>query len=239
MPCKEMCKAVKVLLIEPSKQAVKELSICLHIRYPGATVLSVAEGQRGIDMVEAEVPDLVIVSSSLHDMDRLDLIREVRNFSDVPIIILFEGETAIDRASCLELGADDYANRPLSAIDLLAKVNAVLRRTHNLSFTPASSFSFGDKFLINFAKHEVLVSGKPVKLTRTEYVLLSELVRNEGRVLTHHSLLEKVWGSECAGDHSFVKKYIYRLRSKLEADARKPQMLLAERGIGYKFVRPV
>lgn len=230
---------MKVLLIEHNRQVIKHLSLCLHIRYPDATIVAVAEGQRGTDMVESEAPDLVMVASSLPDTDSLDLVRKIREFSDVPLIILFEGENDMDRASGLEAGADEYVTKPLSPIDLLAKVNAVLRRTHKLGFRQVHEVSMGEKFFINFATHEVLVSGKPVKLTPTEYTLLSELVRNEGRVLTHHVLLEKVWGSEYADDHSFVKKYMYRLRSKLESDVRKPQMFVAERGIGYKFVRPV
>jgi len=230
---------VKVLVIEDSRQVVRDISFCLQIRYPDVVVVSVTEGQKGIELVEAESPDLVMVASSLPDTDTLDLISKIREFSDVPLIILSEAETDIDRARDLEAGADEYITKPFSPVELLAQVRALLRRTQGLGFRTESTISIGTELTINFSTHEVFLWDKQVKLTPTEYDILSQLVRNEGRVLTHHALLEKVWGSDYTDDHSYVKKYIYRLRSKLEHDASKPQMLVTERGIGYRFLRPV
>ena len=202
-------------------------------------VVSVAEGLKGIELVETESPDLVMVDSCLPDIDTLDLVSTIREFSDVPLIILYEAETDMDRAKGLEAGADEYVIKPFSPIELLARVRALLRRTQGLGFKPERLVSIGGELTINFTTREVILSGMRVKLTPVEYHLLSELVRNEGRVLTHRVLLEKVWGSEYTDDFSFVKKYIYRLRSKIEPDASKPQMLLTERGVGYKFVKSV
>jgi len=230
---------VKVLVIEDNRQVIRDISFCLRVRYPEVMVVSVVEGPKGIDMVETESPDLVMVDSSLPDIDTLDLVSKIREFSDVPLIILCEAETDMDRAKGLEAGADEYVTKPFSPIELLARVRALLRRTQGLGFKPERLVSIGGELTINFTTREVILSGMRVKLTPIEYHLLSELVRNEGRVLTHRVLLEKVWGSEYTDDFSFVKKYIYRLRSKLEPDASKPQMLLTERGVGYKFVRPV
>lgn len=231
-------EAMKVLLIENDQQVVRDLSFCLQVRYPEAVIVCAVEASTGIEMVETESPDLVMVNS-LPDIDLVDVIRRIREFSDVPLITLMEGETDLDRARCLETGADDYITKPFSPLELLAKVGALLRRTRGLGFKPERLLSLGNGLTINFSTREVLVSGKPVKLTPIEYNLLAELVRNEGRVLTHHALLEKVWGSEYAGDSSFVKKYIHRLRSKLESNAQHPQLLLTERGIGYKFTRHI
>ncbi len=230
---------MKVLVIEDNRQVIRDISFCLRVRYPEVMVVSVVEGSKGIDMVETESPDLVMVDSSLPDIDTLDLVSKIREFSDVPLIILYETETDMDRARGLEAGADEYVIKPFSPIELLARVRALLRRTQGLGFKPERLVSIGGELTINFTTREVILSGMRVKLTPVEYHLLSELVRNEGRVLTHRVLLEKVWGSEYTDDFSFVKKYIYRLRSKLEPDASKPQMLLTERGVGYKFVRPV
>ena len=231
---------MKILIIEDNHQIVRDISFCLQVRYPEVIVVSVGEEQKGLEMIETESPDLVMVDSSLPDIDILDLVNQIREFSDVPLIILFEEATDMDRARGLEMGADEYINKPFSPIELLARVNALLRRTQRLGFKPERVISIGSELTINHATHEVILStGKPVKLTPIEYQLLYELVRNNGRVLTHSNLVEKVWGSEDICDQSYVKKYIYRLRSKLELDANKPQMILTERGIGYKFVKPV
>ena len=228
---------MKVLVVEDNQQVVRDVSFCLNVRYPDVTVLSVTEGARGIELVETESPDLVMVASSLPDMETLEVVSKIREFSDVPLIVLFEGETDIERAKVLEMGADEYITKPFSPIELLAKVRALLRRVQGLGFKSERLVSIGNEIAINFATRELFVSGKRVNLTPTEYHLLSELVRNEGKVVTHSVLLEKVWGSEYINDPSFVKKYVYRLRSKIEPDVRNPQMLITERGIGYKFSR--
>ncbi len=229
---------MKVLVIEDNEQIVRDISFCLQVRYPEVIVVSVAEGPKGIEMVETESPDLVMVDSSLPDIDTLDLVSKIREFSDVALIILYEEETDIERARGLEAGADEYIIKPFSPIEFLAKVRALLRRIQGIAFKRERSVSIGE-LIINFSTHEVFLSGKQVKLTPIEYQLLSELVRNDGRVITHSTLLEKVWGSEYMKDSSFVKKYIYRLRSKLEPNASKPKMLLTERGLGYKFIKPI
>ncbi len=230
---------IKVLVIENNQQVVRDLSFCLQVRYPEAVIVSAVESSKGIEMVETELPDLVMVDSSLSDMNVLDLISKIRQFSDVPLIILTEGETDLDRAKGLEMGADEYVAKPFSPIELLARVRALLRRTQGIGFKRERWLSIGSEITIDFSTHEVLVSGKRVKLTPIEYNLLSELVRSEGRIVTHHALLEKVWGSEYTNDPSFLKTYVYRLRQKLEPDAEEPQMLLTERGIGYRFARRI
>ena len=231
---------MKVLIIEDNHQVVRDVSFCLQVRYPEVIVVSVEEERKGLEMVETESPDLVMVDSSLPNVDILELVSQIREFSDVPLIILFEAATDMDRARGLEMGADEYINKPFSPIELLARVKALLRRTQGFGFKPERFITIGGELTINNDTHEVLLStGRRVKLTPIEYHLLLELVRNNGRVLTHSNLVEKVWGSEDICDQSYVKKYIYRLRSKLENDAGKPRMLLTERGIGYKFVRPI
>ena len=230
---------MKVLVVEDNQQVVRDVSFCLNVRYPDVTVLSVTEGARGIELIETESPDLVMVASSLPDMETLEVVSKIREFSDVPLMVLSEEETDLERAKVLEMGADEYIAKPFSPIELLAKVRALLRRVQGLGFKSERLVSIGNEIAINFATRELFVSGKRVNLTPTEYHLLTELVRNEGRVVTHNVLLEKVWGSEYINDPSFVKKYVYRLRSKIEPDVKKPQMLITERGIGYKFSRVI
>jgi two-component system KDP operon response regulator KdpE len=230
---------VKVLVIEDNQQVVRDISLCLQVRYPEVFIVSVGEGMKGIEMVEIESPDLVLVDSSLPGIDTLDLVSQIREFSDVPLIILSEAGTDIDIAKGLESGADEYVTKPLSPIEFLARVKALLRRVQGIGFKRERTLSLGNQLTINFSTREVFVSGKRVKLTPIEYRLLVELVRNEGKVLSHHTLLEKAWGSEYTDDPSFLKKYVYRLRQKLEPDTQEPQMLLTERGIGYRFIRRI
>jgi two-component system, OmpR family, KDP operon response regulator KdpE len=229
---------MRVLVIDDDQKVVRDLTFCLRLRYPEVEVVPAAAGAKGVEMVETEAPDLVVADSSLPDMPILDLIGEIRRFSDVPLFVLSESETDIDRAKGLEAGADEYVIKPFSPIELLATVQALLRRTRGIGFKADRLVLMEGQLTINFTSREVIRSGKLIKLPPTEYSLLAELVRNEGRVLTHRALLEKVWGTEAATDYGFIKKYISRLRSKIETDASKPQMLRIERGVGYKFVRP-
>ena len=230
---------MKVLVVENNQQAVRDISFCLQVRYPEVIVVSVADGQKGIEMVETESPDLVVLDSTLPDTDTLGMVSKIREFSDVPLMILYEAETDMDRAKGLEAGADGYVIKPFSPIELLARVRALLRRTQGIGFKPERVVTIDGKLTINFTTREVFLSDKRINLTPTEYQLLSELVSNSGRVLSHDTLLKKVWGPEYDPDYSFIKTYIYRLRSKLETDAKKPQMLLTERGIGYRFAKSV
>ncbi len=137
----EKGKAVKVLLIEHNQQVVRDISFCLQVRYPEVIVVSVVDGSKGIEMVETESPDLVMVDSSLPGMNTLDLVNEIREFSDVPLIILCDVETDMDRARNLEAGADDCIAKPFSPIELLARVRALLRRTQGVGFRPERSIS--------------------------------------------------------------------------------------------------
>lgn len=230
---------MRVLLIEDDDKTVRDVCFCLRVRYPEATIATAGTGSAGLSMAETESPDLVLVDSSLPDIDTPSLVKEIREFSDVPLVILSELETDIDIARGLEAGADESIPKPFSPIELLARVKALLRRVEGQGFRPEREVHVGNGLTINFGTQEVFVSGKQVKLTSIEYRLLAQLVRNEGRVLPHAVLLERVWGPEYTGDASFVKKYIYRLRSKLEPNGGRPRMLVSQRGVGYRFVRPV
>lgn len=182
---------MKVLVIEHDGQVARDVGFCLGLRYPEAAVLTVPQGVKGIEMVEAESPDLVLADSSLPDMDTLDLVSKLRDFSNVPLVILCHAENEMDKAQGFEAGVDEYITKPFSPIEFLARVRALLRRTQGLGFKPERTLSIG-QLAINFATHEVLLSDKQVKLTPFEYKLLVELARNAGRVLTHEALLERV-----------------------------------------------
>ena len=228
---------MRVLLIEDDDRTVKDICCCLQVRYPDAVIATAGTGSAGLVMAETESPDLVMVDFSLPDIDTPSLVKEIRDFSDVPLVILSESATDMDIARGLEAGADESIAKPFSPIELLARVKALLRRAQGQGFRPENEFYAGSGLTINFGTQEVLVSGQRVNLTPIEYRLLAQLVRNEGRVLPHELLLERVWGSEYTGDASFVKKYVYRLRSKIEPNGGRPKMLVSQRGVGYRFVK--
>ena len=180
----EKREAMKVLVIEDNRQVIRDISFCLQVRYPAVNVVSVAEGLKGTEMIKTESPDLVMVDSSLSDIDILELVSNIREFSNVPLLILCEVKANMDGARFLKAGADDYITKPFSPIELLARVRALLRREQGVGFSPEHSVSIGNGLTINFNTHEIFLSGKGVKLTPIEYHLLSQLVRNDGRGLT-------------------------------------------------------
>ena len=205
--------------------------------YPDISIVEANCGIRGMGMVETESPDLVMVDNSLPDINTLELIGKIRSLSNIPMIILSESDTDLEIAQALEAGADEFILKPFSPIELLARAKALLRRTKGL-FTQQKCMCCPGKVLtINNITREVSFSGRKVKLTPIEFRLLTELVKSEGRVLSRKFLLEKAWGQDYIGNLSSLKKYIYRLRQKLEPNNHEPQILVTERGYGYRLVK--
>ena len=230
---------MKILVIEDSPEIVDTLSLTFELRWPEATLISTDKGAEGIELAETESPDIIILDVNLPDIGGFEILKQIRLFSDVPIIILTVRGEEVDKVRGLETGADDYITKPFSPLDLLARVKATLRRAgmrhpEGENIPPLVA---GD-LTINFFTREVFVGSQPVHLTPIEYRLLYSLVRNPGRTITHQGLRQQVWGSADYVQSSTVKKYIHQLRSKLGDTSRPPQMILNERGIGYRFVKP-
>lgn len=229
---------MKVLIIEDAPDIVESISLCFELRWPGVKVISTAAGSKGLTLAETESPDVIILDLGLPDMDGLEVLKDVRAFSSVPIIIVTVRDDEMDKVRGLELGADDYITKPFSHIELLARIKAVLRRTRATELQAGEKPFHSPRLTIDFVTRTVTVNGQSVRLTPTEYSLLHYLVLNEGAVLTHRALLEKVWGREYTESSEYLKVYIQRLRNKLEEDPSNPQLLISERGLGYKFVSP-
>jgi len=174
---------MNVLLIEDREEVAENVSLCLNLAWSQVNIIATADGGKGVDLVETESPDMVILDLELPDTDGFKMLEQIRSFSDVPIIILTAKEAEMDKVKALETGADDYITIPFQPIDLIARVKAVLRRAAmpQLAENHPSMFISGN-LEINFATHDVFVSGEPVNLTPTEYNLLCNLVRNEGKV---------------------------------------------------------
>jgi two-component system KDP operon response regulator KdpE len=230
---------MRVLVIEDNSEIAENISLCISLAWSEASVILADDGDKGIELIETESPDVVILNLELRGADSFRVLEEIRVFSDVAIIVLDSKATEMDKVKGLEMGADDYVNIPFSPIDLIARMKAVLRRATipQLRDSHRSTFVSGN-LTVNFATRDVFVSGELVRLTPIEYELLCNLIRNEGKVLSHRFLLEKTWGSDYSDDVGSLKKYIYRLRVKLKDHENTQPMLLTHRGIGYKFLKP-
>jgi len=200
-------------------------------------VVSASDGTKGLELIEAENPDLVILDIGLPDMDGFQVLREIRRFSQVPVIMLTVRGEDTDVARGLELGADDYVTKPFSHIELMARVQAVLRRVQGLPVTEERPFVSG-KLSVDFASNEVRIDSKPVKLTSTESKLLYYLIKNEGRLLSHENLLRKIWGETYVDAKDLLRVHIQHLRQKLGDSVELPSIIVTEHGMGYKFVPP-
>jgi len=229
---------LKVLIIEDAPDIVESISLCFELRWPEVKVISTAEGSKGLTLAETESPDVIILDLGLPNTDGLEVLKDIRAFSNVPIIIVTVRGDEMDKVRGLELGADDYIIKPFSHMELLARIKAVLRRIRMPEPQAGEKSFYSPRLSIDFATRTVTVNGQPVRLTPTEYSLLHYLVLNEGAVLTHRALLGKAWGEEYTDSPDYLKVYIQRLRNKLEEDPSNPQLLISERGLGYKFVGP-
>jgi two-component system response regulator VicR len=229
---------MKVLVIEDDPSIIEVVSLCFQLRWSGTSVVSAENGNKGIELVETESPDVVILDIGLPDVDGYAVLKEIRRFSDVPVIMLTVRGEDTDVARGLELGADDYITKPFSHIELIARVQAVMRRAQGLAVTDEEKPFVSGRLSVDFSRNEVLVNGEAIKLTSTERKLLYHLIRNEGRILSHESLLTKVWGDTYIDARDLLRVHIQHLRQKLEDNAETPNIIVTEHGIGYKFIRP-
>ncbi len=229
---------MKVVVIDDAPDIVEVVTLCFQLRWGGTEVLSAGEGGQGLELIEAENPDIVILDINLPDMNGFQVIRELRRFSQVPVIMLTVKGEDTDITRGLELGADDYMVKPFSHIELIARAEAVLRRTRGQPIAEEERPFISGKLSVNFSSNEIKVSGKPVKLTSTETKLLRHLIRNEGRLLSHENLLTKVWGESYQDTRDLLRVHIQHLRQKLGDSIETPQIIVTEHGMGYKFVRP-
>jgi two-component system KDP operon response regulator KdpE len=229
---------MRILVVDDESDVVESVRLGFTLQWREVEVLGAGTGEAALDVVERQSPDIVLLDVGLPDKDGFTVLRELRAFSDVPVVMLTARDDAMDKVKGLELGADDYVTKPFSHLELMARVKAVLRRLDMPA--PASrapSFRSGD-LEMDFAKQEVRLRGKRVELTPTEYKVLYHLVRNAGHVLQHGTLLAKVWGREYVDEVDYIRVYIRRLREKLGDDPEHPRYIQTERRLGYRFLAP-
>jgi len=222
-----------VVLIEDESQIRRFLRATLTGQ--GYRLFEAATGADGVVEVGSRQPDVVIIDLGLPDMDGLDVIRRVREWTAVPIIVLSARGLERDKVTALDAGADDYVSKPFGAGELLARIRVALRHTAGASHEAAeAAFKVGE-LRVDLLHRQVLVGDKEVHLTPVEYKLLTTLVRHAGKVVTHQHLLREVWGPSHTEQAHYVRVYMAHLRHKLEAQPARPRYLLTEAGVGYRL----
>jgi two-component system, OmpR family, KDP operon response regulator KdpE len=222
-----------ILLIEDEPQIRRFLRAALDAQ--GFKLIEAATGEEGVAAAATRQPEAIILDLGLPDMDGLDVIRRVREWSAIPIIVLSARGQERDKIAALDAGADDYVAKPFGVGELLARMRVALRHAARGTGDPGESkFSVGDLH-VDLAQRQVALAGQPVHLTPIEYRLLATLVRHAGKLLTHHQLLNEVWGPTYTEQAHYLRVYTAQLRRKLEADPARPRYVLTEPGVGYRL----
>jgi DNA-binding response OmpR family regulator len=226
-------KKTCILVVDDEVSIIRFVSA--RLRKEGYEIITASNGEEALLRAEEENPTLVLLDIMMPKMDGFEVCRRLREWSEVPIIMLSAKGEESDKVKCLDLGADDYVTKPFGGEELLARVRAVLRRTEVAgAVSDRPPFTIGD-LKISFAQRQVTVAGREVKLTPTEFGLLQELTLNAGKVLTHTHLLQKVWGPEYQDEKEYLHEFVRRLRNKLEPDKEKPSYIISVPSIGYQF----
>lgn len=222
----------RILVIEDDPGIRKFLRVALEAH--GFEMAEVSAGRDGIGKAATINPDLVVLDLGLPDMDGKAVIRSVREWSQVPILILSVRQSEDEKVAALDAGANDYVVKPFGIAELLARVRALLRAGRNASASEAEIVQ--GELRIDLARHEVFLASEPVKLTRKEFDLLALLARNAGRIVTHRQLLNDIWGPAHEHDLQYLRVFVGRLRAKLGDDPASPRFILNEPGVGYRFL---
>jgi two-component system KDP operon response regulator KdpE len=221
-----------VVLVEDEPQIRRFLRATLGSE--GYRLFEVSTGADGLVEVAQRQPDVVVLDLGLPDMDGLEVIRRLREWSTVPIIVLSARGQERDKVGALDAGADDYVSKPFGAGELLARIRVALRHAAGAAHEDGAAFKVGE-VQVDLLRRHVLVSGVEVKLTPIEYKLLTTLVRHAGKVVTHQQLLREVWGPSHDDQAHYVRVYMAHLRHKLEVEPARPRYLLTEPGVGYRL----
>jgi len=224
-----------ILVIDDEPQILRALKTILRER--DFRVTTAGTGEEGLALAAAEPPDLVVLDLSMPKMDGIEVCARLREWTQLPILVLSVRGGERDKVAALDVGADDYLTKPFGIEELLARIRVGLRHAALAKGSPSVVISSGP-IVIDLSTRQVTRDGTAVRLTPTEYRLLAYLSGHAGRVLTHQTILANVWGDEYRGHTEYLRVYMRQLRKKLEPDPDDPQILLTEPGIGYRFVTP-
>ena len=216
----------KILVIEDEKSIARFISTILTAN--GYEAMRAASGAEAMSMISSHCPDLVILDLGLPDMDGLDILRQLRSWSTLPVVVV----------SALDLGADDYLTKPFGTDELLARVRTAIRHTRtatgNSEIAQQGTYTVGD-LTIDYNKHQVLVRGKNAKLTLSEFRIVALLGKHAGRVMTYDSIIKELWGPRASGDNQILRVNMANIRRKIEKNPAEPEYLFTEVGVGYRM----
>jgi len=229
-----MAKKVKILVVDDEPKI--RMFIRANLEARGYEVYLAQDGIEAVETAGRIDPDVIVLDVNMPRMDGIEACHRIREWADIPIIVLSVREDEKDKVRALDEGADDYVTKPFGIEELLARIRVALRRSIGAT-TVAPVFTAGD-LEVDFSKRVVKHQGQIVKLTRTEYELLAYLVSNCGKVLTHKELLHNVWGPEYGEESEYVRVFIRQLRRKIEDDPSNPRFIVTEPRIGYRFIKP-
>ena len=223
----------RVLVVDDEQSIRRAVGRALAAR--GYKVQLATDGEEALTAAAAFQPDLVVLDLNLPALDGLEVCRQLRGWSSVPILVLSVREDEPDKVAALDLGADDYLTKPFGIDELLARIRALLRRA-GAQGAPRPVRFRTDALEIDLDARRVTRAGIEVRLTKTEWALLAELCQHPGKLLTHRWLLERVWGPGYAGDVDVLRVFISQLRKKLEQDPARPKLIATDPGIGYRWL---
>ena len=221
---------LKILVVDDERSIRRFLNASLGNRY---TILEAENGTEAIQAVALNQPDLIILDLGLPDMDGTEVTRRLREWTDVPVIVISVRDSEQDKVAALDAGADDYLTKPFGTSELLARIRVALR--HSNKSENESVIYQNEDLLVDFMKREVQVNDQPVMLTPTEYSILRTLVNHAGKVLTHQQLIKEVWGGNYEADFHLLRVNVSNLRRKIETDPLRPHHIITEPGVGYRL----
>jgi DNA-binding response OmpR family regulator len=225
----------RILVVDDEVRMINFIRMNLELE--GHQVIEAHSGLEALESIRTNLPDLVLLDVMMPDMDGFETLKMLREFSNIPVVMLTAKGEENDKVYGLELGADDYVTKPFGPRELSSRIKAVLRRAEIPSSSPDQAvLKIDDRLSVDFNRREVIVKGEHIKLRPTEYRLLYHLIENAGWTVPHDQLLAKVWGYEYRDEAHYVRLYVNYLREKIEEDPSHPKYILTERGVGYRFV---
>jgi len=229
-------KQFRVLVVDDEQRILGFLSH--KLKASGFGVFTASSGKSALEQVQGQEPDLVVLDLVMPGLDGFETLKQLRSFSSVPVIILSARESSADKIKGLTLGADDYLPKPFDPDELVARIEAVRRRSESVGGRKKPEPLTVGQVTIDFERRTVTMQGEEKKLTRIEWLVLSELARNEGRLVLYEELLSRVWGPEYRDDVQILRTWVSRIRRKLESDPGNPTLIRTVPRTGYMLVRP-